>query len=363
MKFLDACFGHLDYRDQNSRHDFCEMLFIAIAGSLCGAKNCSDFWRFAQEKEELLRSVLRLEHGIPSHDTFSALFRRIDAKAFAEAFVHFTRAFTAAAGKVRHIAIDGKSIRAAFETGQQHAPRMMVSAFGREVRMTLAVQPAVGGNETKAALDLLGMLDLEGATVTADALHCTPQMAGGIKQRGGHYVLPLKRNQAKLHAAAERLAAATRTPMRHVAVSEDNAHGRLERRSARVIAAPRLAKAHGFPGLVAIAVVDRVREVKGKRQEERWLYVLSRHMPAAEVLEVVRGHWHIENGLHWGLDVIFREDDCRTRKDHGAENLAVVRRICGNTLRADKKNDTIRGKMVRAGWNDSYLFQLMTQMR
>jgi predicted transposase YbfD/YdcC len=363
METLIALFGHLDPRDQNSRHDFCEILFIAVAASLCGAKNCSDMSRFAQEKEEMLRQVLRLAHGIPSHDTFSALFRKLDPRGFAEAFARFVRGVAAAAGRNRQIAIDGKAMRGAFETGRQFAPRMVVSAWGREVRMTLAAQPAAGGNEAKAALELLGLLDLEGAIVTGDALHCTSQVAGEIKQRGGDYVLALKGNQAALHAAAEKLAADTKTPKKDIAVTEEAAHGRQERRCARVIAAPRLAKVHAFPGLIAIAEVERVRIVKDKRQQERWLYVLSRRMSADDALDAVRGHWDVENGLHWGLDVIFQEDQCRTRKGHGPENLALVRRICGNTLRADSKKDTIRGKMMRATWNDAYLFKLMTQMR
>ena len=369
MQTIIAFFGHLDPREQNSRHDFCEMLFIVIAATLCGAGNCTDYWRFAQEKEVMLRQVLRLAHGIPSHDTFSALFRYMDPKAFAAAFSGFTRAFAAAAASgPRHIAIDGKAMRGAFDTGQAFAPRMLVSAWGREVRMTLAVEPAERGNEVAAALRLLATLDLKGATVTADALHCTPQTAAMVTQRGGDYVLALKGNQLELQASAQTLAASTVTPARHVATTEETAHGRHERRTARVIAAPRLARKHGFPGLVAIAEVERVRVLKDKcgrekHQQETWLYVLSRPMTAVELLDVVRGHWDIENGSHWGLDVVFKEDACRTRKDHGAENLAIVRRICANTLRADSKTDTIRGKMIRASWSEPYLFKLMTQMR
>src|SRR5215216_35607 len=269
MTTLIALFGHLDPRDQNSRHDFCEILFIALAASLCGAKNCTDMWRFGQAKEEMLRQVLKLPYGIPSHDTFTTLFRKLDPHGFAEAFARFMRGFAAAVGRNRQIAIDGKAMRGAFESGRQFAPRMVVSAWGREVRMTLAAQPAAGGNEAKAALELLGLLDLQNAIVTADALHCTSQMAGEIIRRGGDYVLALKGNQAALHAAAEKLVADTKTSKKDIAVTEETAHGRKERRSARVISAPRLGKLHSFPGLVAIAEVERVRIVKNKRHLER----------------------------------------------------------------------------------------------
>jgi predicted transposase YbfD/YdcC len=363
MESLVALFGHLDPRDQNARHDFCEMLFTAIAAMLCGAKNCSDIWRFAQEKQAMLRQVLELEHGIPSHDTFSALFRKLEPQAFAEAFACFMRRLTAAAGGNRQIALDGKSMRGAFESGRQFSPRMMVSAWGAELRMTLAAVPATGGNEAKAALELLRLIDLRGAIVTADALHCSKATTAEIIARGGDYVIALKGNQGPLHADAQRLVARARTPQSAIAVTEERGHGRAETRTARVVMAPGLGAKHGFTGLAAIAEIKRTRTISGKRQEETWLYVLSRRLSSETALATVRGHWDIENGLHWGLDVIFLEDECRSRKDHGPENLAILRRMCVNAFRADNKKDTMRGKMMRAGWNDSYMFQLMTQMR
>jgi len=363
MATILAHFGHLDPRDQNARHDFCELLFLAFAAMLCGAKNCSDIWRFAQEKHEMLREVLMLEHGVPSHDTFSALFRKLDPARFAEAFARFMGRVAAAAGGNRQIALDGKSMRGAFEKGRQFAPRMMVSAWGAELRLTLAAMPVAGGNEAKAAIELLKLIDLRGAIVTADALHCSARMAQQITQRGGNYALALKGNQAPLLADAEQRLARAKTPKAAFAVSEEGSHGRWERRAARVVRTPGLGRKHAFAGLCAIGEVCRTRLVNGKREEDRCLYVLSRAMPAQDFLAVVRRHWDIENGLHWGLDVVFREDECRSRKDHGPENLALLRRFCVNTFRADSKKDTMRGKMMRAGWNDSYLFHLMTQMR
>lgn len=174
METIQAVFGHLDPRDQNARHDFCEILFIAFAAMLCGAKTCSDIWRFGQEKEAMLRNVLTLAHGIPSHDTFSALFRKLVPTAFAEAFAGFMRHVASASGGAGQIAIDGKSMRGAFEKGRQFAPRMMVSAWGAQLRMTLAASPAQGGNEARAAIELLRLIDLRGAVVTADALHARP---------------------------------------------------------------------------------------------------------------------------------------------------------------------------------------------
>ena len=171
----------------------------------------------------------------------------------------------------------------------------------------------------------------------------------------------MKGNQGPLLADAEARLARTKTPKAALAVTEEEGHGAGS--GALHASCARPGSKHGFAGLCAIGGVCRTRVVNGKREEDRCLYVLSRLMTAQELLAVVRRHWDIENGLHWGLDVIFREDECRSRKDHGPENLALLRRFCVNTFRADSKKDTMRGKMMRAGWNDSYLFSLMTQMR
>ncbi len=237
MQAIVAVFGHLDPREQNARHDFCEMLFVAFAAMLCGAKNCSDIWRFGQEKEEMLRDVLELPTASLARH-LSALLREHDTVAFAEAFASFMRRVAATAGTNRQIALDGKSMRGAFEKGRQFAPRMMVTAWGTELRMTLAAVPAGGGNEAKAAIELLRLLDLKGALVTADALHCSARMATEITQRGGDYALALKGNQGPLLADAERIIAAAKTPKAATAVTEETGHGRWERRAARIVRAP-----------------------------------------------------------------------------------------------------------------------------
>lgn len=364
MQTFSATFAGLDPRRQNSRHDFCEILFISAAASLCGAKNCSDMERFGQEKEALLRTVLELEHGIPSHDVFSGVFRKLDREAFAAAFARFTAGLTTAAARHRHIAIDGKVMRGAVEAGARHLPpRLMVTAWGSEVRMSLAAQPAEGGNESRAALDLLGLLDLDGAWVTADALHCTKPFASRVVEAGGEYCLALKGNQPKLAAAAKEIVEARRT-ITPADIDREKVHGREEMRSARVFKlTQKAAKELDFPNLAAIGEVRRARIVAGELEEDSCLYALSEMISARDLNALVRSHWDIENGLHWSLDVVFREDECRSRKDNAPENLALIRRMAMNALRSDSKKDNLRGKIMRAGWNDSYLLELMTQMR
>jgi predicted transposase YbfD/YdcC len=351
-----------DPRAANARHIFTEVLFIAVAAVLCGAKNCSEMALFGEAKEPLLRRILTLPHGIPSHDTFSAVFRNLDPTAFAQAFGRFTAAIGKTLSALEVVAIDGKSIKGAFAKGQRHAPRMLVTAWGAEVRLTLAARPVKAGNEAEAAIELLSLIDLKGATVTADALHCSRQMAARIIARKADFVLALKGNQGPLHASAQALieAEAAAAPS---AETRDVAHGRAELRRAVVIAAPRLAEAHDFPGVKAIGRIESVREVDGVREAQTRLFALSHMLTPATLLRIVREHWGIETSLHWVLDVVLDEDRQRTRKDHGPENLAMLRRLALNVLRQDTSKGSLTGKMKRAGWDDAFLLSLLRHMR
>lgn len=351
-----------DPRAANARHVFTEVLFIAIAAVLCGARNCSEMALFGEAKEPLLRRILTLPHGIPSHDTFSAVFRNVDPTAFAQAFGRFTAAIGKTLSALKVVAIDGKSIKGAFAKGQRHAPHMLVTAWGAEARLTLAARPVKGSNEAEAALELLSLIDLNGATVTADALHCSRDMAAKIIARKADFVLALKGNQGPLHGCAQALieAEAAAAPS---AETRDVAHGRAELRRAVVIAAPRLAEAHDFPGLKAIGRIESVRETDGKREQTTRLFLLSRVLPPASLLRIAREHWGIETSLHWVLDVVLDEDRQRTRKDHGPANLAMLRRFALNVLRQDTSKGSLTGKMKRAGWDDAFLFSLLRHMR
>jgi predicted transposase YbfD/YdcC len=361
QQFADVFAVVPDPRAANARHDFTEVLFIALAAVLCGAKNCSEMALFGEAKEPLLRQILKLPYGIPSHDTFSAIFRQLDPAAFAQAFGRFTAAIGKALNPPGVVAIDGKAIKGAFAKGQQHAPRMLVTAWGAEVRLTLAARPVTGSNEAEAAIALLSLIDLKGATVTADALHCSREMAAAVIARKADFVLTLKGNQSALHGAAQALvaqqAAAARAETREVG------HGRAELRRAVVIAAPRLADRHDFPGIKAIGRIESVREVDGVREERTRLFLLSQVLAPTELLRIVREHWGIETSLHWVLDVVLDEDRQRTRKDHGPENLAMLRRFALNVLRQDKSKGSLTGKMKRAGWDDAFLLSLLAHMR
>ncbi len=360
MEEFHRLFGGIkDPRASNARHDLLDILFIALAATLAGAKDCTEFVAFALGREALLRNILDLPHGIPSHDTFSNVFRALDP----ETLVTVLRKFTKGFGIKGVVSLDGKALRGAYARGKRSVPLHIVNVWAAETRMALAQRKAPNRNEVKGALQLLASLDLKGAIVTADALHCRPDTAAAIRARKGHYVLALKQNRAKLFKAADALIDAARKPSR-AAEKTTSAHGRRERRKAVVVPATKLGQAHGFPDLVAVARIDSWRRTTTKPAKPKTrFFLLSRKLSAKQVLKVVRTHWSIENNLHWVLDVLFGEDACRTRKDHAPENLAAIRKIAINILQATPGPQRIRHKMLQARWNNDFLLNAIAHMR
>jgi predicted transposase YbfD/YdcC len=363
MEGFFACFSVIpDPRAANAQHDLMEVLFVALSAVLCGATTCTEMELFGQSKEEVLREVLELPRGIPSHDTFSGLFRRLDPKAFEEAFRRFADAFRKGLPP-GVVAVDGKVMRRAFERGRRQAPQMMVSAWGAEMRMVLGSQAAPDGNETKAVIEMLQLLDVKGALVTADALHCHPAMVQAITARGADYVIGLKNNHWPLLAEAKKLfSSASDLPC---VETTETSHGRKDSRRAVIVKAPKaLAEKYGFPGLCAFGRIESIRDGETGRQETSVRhFVMSRALAPADLLRVVRAHWTIENGLHWILDVVLDEDLARTRRDHGARNLAILRRLALNIVRAEPSKGSLSGKIKKAGWNNAFLLKLLSHMR
>jgi predicted transposase YbfD/YdcC len=353
-----------DPRADNALHDLRELLFIALLATLCGATSCTDMALFARMKFYLLKPILKLEHGLPSHDTFSRVFRMLDPVAFEQCFRAFMKAFAAAA-KIKRprgvVALDGKALRRGYERGKSHMPPLMVTAWAAQTRMVLASVLAPENNEAAAAIQLVGLLQLKGCVVTADALHCHRAMAEAIVERGGDYVLVVKANQPALLADAEAAIAAVEHKRKTSAKTTELAHGRKERRAALVAPVKGMAEKHGFPGLAAVA---RIVSKRASDETVTRYFLMSRLYSADEVLRIVREHWDIENGLHWSLDVVLDEDLARNRKDNGPANLAVLRRLALNVARAHPDNTTsLRLKLKRAGWNDNFLLELVAHMR
>jgi predicted transposase YbfD/YdcC len=353
-----------DPRAENAVHDLTEIVFIALLATLCGATSCCDMALFARTKAYLLRTVLVLEHGLPSHDTFSRVFRMLDPTAFERSFRRFMTAFAARA-KIESprgvVAVDGKALRRGYERGKRHMPPVMVTAWAAQTRMALANVLAPGNNEAGAALELIGLLQLKGCVVTTDALHCHRGMAQAIVDRGGDYVLAVKDNQPGLLRDAKAAIAAAVRRRAPSATTRDAGHGRKERRTALVVPVTDMARKHDFAGLKAVA---RITSKRGRDKPVERYFLLSQCYERHELLRIVREHWTIENRLHWTLDVVLDEDLARNRKDNGPANLAVLRRLALNVARAHPDTKTsLRGKLKRAGWDDTFLFGMLSHVR
>ena len=360
-RFIACWEGLEDPRTGNAGlHDFHELLIIALCTVLCGGQSAVAMERFAEAKETFLRSFLKLENGLPSHDTFSRLFRLLDPVRFGEAFQRFMASFAATVEGV--VAIDGKVLRRSFDRASGQSALHMVSAWGCEQRLVLAqIATDAKSNEITAVPKLLAMLSLKGTIVTTDALNCQRAIAQQIVDQGGDYVLALKGNQGTLH---DDVSLYLDDPVQEAATpagqTVDADHGRIETRTAMVSTEiDWLQEIHHWPGLAAIGKVTRVRETAAKTTTETAHYLLSTALSAERFNEVVRQHWGVENRLHWRLDVVMNEDQDRTRMDNGPQNLAILRHMALNLMQKDGSKEALRGKFQRAGWDNAYLSRLL----
>jgi predicted transposase YbfD/YdcC len=291
-QFATCWEGLEDPRTGNAAlHDFHELLMIALCATLCGGQSAVAMSRFAEAKESFLRGFLKLEHGLPSHDTFSRLFRQLDPKQFSAAFQHFMARF---ADTVRGVvAIDGKVLRRSFDRASEKSPLHMVSAWGCEQRLVLAqIATDAKSNEITAVPKLLEMLSLKGTIVTTDALNCQRAIAQQIVDQGGDYVLALKGNQVTLHDDVRTFLDDPAYKTTASAQTIDADHGRIETRTATLSTDIGWLQAdHHWPGLAAIGKVVRVREIGTKTSTETAYYLLSTALSAERFNEVARAHW------------------------------------------------------------------------
>jgi predicted transposase YbfD/YdcC len=356
-----ACWEGLeDPRTGNAGlHDFHELLMIALCTVLCGGQGAVDMALFAKAKEPYLRGFLKLVNGVPSHDTFSRLFRQLDPAQFRAAFQRFMAGFSKGLQGV--VAIDGKVLRRSFDHAGGRSPLHMVSAWGCEQRLVLAqVATDAKSNEITAVPKLLEMLSLKGTIVTTDALNCQRAIAQQIVDQGGDYVLALKGNQGTLHDDVRTYLDDPAGTVTATKPTVDADHARIETRTAMVSTDIAWLQAdHHWPGLAAIGKVVRSRETAAKTTTETAYYLLSTALSAERFNEVVRSHWGVENSLHWRLDVVMNEDQDRNRSGNGPENLAVLRHMAINVMQKDATKGSLRGKFKPAGWDDAYLSRIL----
>jgi predicted transposase YbfD/YdcC len=364
-----------DPRAENVTHRLHDILVLAVCAVICGADGWVEVELFARSKFAWFKTFLDLPGGVPSHDTFNRVFARLDPDAFEACFTAWAAALAGGSGG-KLIAIDGKAIRRSFEHGwDKSGMAHLVSAFVADNRLVFSQVAVDGkGNEITAIPNLLALLDLRGATVTADAMGCQRAVAERVVAGGGDYVLALKENQPTLHAKVKAmLDEAVLLGFAGVShgrfESADGGHGRRETRRVWVTdevhwVQDRLDEP--WPHLGSVAVVEGVRQdlgdPAGKVATERRYFLSSRAGTDARAMAAaVRGHWSVENNLHWQLDVGFGEDECRIRVGHGAENYSRLRRLALNLLKRDTSvNVGIHGKRLKAGWDEHYLLRLLT---
>jgi len=361
-RFVTAWEGLEDPRTGNAgRHDFLELLMIAFCAVLCGGQGATHMAAFAVAKEPFLRGFLKLENGLPSHDTFSRLFRLLDPDQFRIAFQRFMADFAEANQGV--IAIDGKVLRRSFDRASGRSPLHMVSAWGCAQRQVLAqLATDEKSNEITAVPKLLEMLCLKGAIVTTDALNCQRKIAEQIVDQGGDYALALKGNQGTLHDDVSLFLADPQSQIDTTNTTVEGDHGRIETRTASVSTdIGWLQQTHQWPGLAAIGKLVRNRETAAGTTCETAYYLLSTTMSAERLNVVARSHWGVENQLHWRLDVVMNEDQDRTRLDNAPHNLAMLRHMALNLMQRDTSKGSVRGKFMRAAWDDRFLASLLAR--
>lgn len=344
-------------------HDLVDILTIALCTILCGGESFYDMEQFGEVRLAWLKTFLRLRNGAPRHDTYNRVFQALDPRKFADCLARWTQGVRAALGG-EVVALDGKAMRRALNEGED--ARVIVSAWATESGLLLGQRKVRDkSNEITVVPELLRGLELAGCIVTADALHCQKEIAREIIEADADYVLALKGNQGTAFQEVKSfLNEAIEREEKHLVFAEtvDKEHGRLEvRRYWQSEQLDWFAGRKEWEGLRSVGMVEARRTHKGRESVERRYYLSSLPAEAIRFARAVRGHWGVENSLHWVLDVVFGEDQSRARTGHAAENLAATRRMAVNLLRRDKTcKRSIKGKLMRAAIDPDYLKLVLT---
>ena len=369
--FLDHFKGLPDPRQRGKiTYPLGEVLLLCLLAVLGGAETFVDIARFGEKKIDLLRRFRPFRDGTPSHDHLGDIFATLDAEAFQRCFVSWVTALTGVPAEV--IAIDGKTLRRSYQKKGAKAPIHMVSAFAARQRLVLGqVKVADKSNEIVAIPALLDMMTIAGAIITIDAMGCQRGIAQKIVDSKADYVLALKGNQGTLREDVELFAAEQKANgFKDTKISQsqtvDADHGRIETRIYTVFHdVAWLQERHDWPELKGIVMVESKREIPGatpeadKMQQETRFYITSLVWLAHQLGPVVRGHWSIENSLHWVMDMLFRDDECRIRTHHAPANFTTLKHMAHNLIRKAPGKDSLRLKRKVAAWDDDFLASLI----
>jgi len=339
-----------------------EVLLLSLLAVLAGAESFVEIERFGAKKLDLVRRFRPFRNGTPSHDQLGDIFATLDADAFSRCFVAWVSTLTGAPAEV--IAIDGKTGRRSFRKKGQAALHM-VSAFAARQRLVLGqVKVADKANEIVAIPKLLDLLAIEGAIVTIDAMGCQRDIAQTILDKKADYVLALKGNQGTLREDVELFAAEQKAKdFKDAAVSRhtevDGDHGRIETRTTTVIHDIAWLQDHQWPGLTSVVMIESTRETDAKSEQETRFYITSLEVPAERIGPIVRSHWAIENSLHWVMDMVFRDDECRVRTHNAPANFTTLKHMSHNLIRRAPGRNSLRVRRKLAAWDDDFLASLI----
>ncbi len=348
------------------KHKLIDVIVITLCAVLAGADEWTEIADFGRIREQWFRSFLELPAGIPSHDTFGRVFSMIRPEEFEKCFLNWVRAaFRNIAPQV--IAIDGKTLRHSYDRSSNKAAIHMVSAWATENRLVLGqVKTEEKSNEITAIPELLKVLALKGCVVTIDAMGCQKEIVKQIVEQEADYVISLKGNQGTLHKEVELfLQDAKENGFKDLShdtyETTDGEHGRIEIRSFTTTAEiDWFEDKSKWAKLTSVGMVESERHIGDKITRETRYYISSLPRDAKLFAQAARGHWGIENGLHWCLDIAFNEDQSRVRMGHGATNLGIVRHFALNLIKQDQtRRSGVKASRKRAGWDESYLHRLL----
>jgi predicted transposase YbfD/YdcC len=355
--------------DRTKLHNLLDILVIAICAVICGADNWEEVQLFGDAKKAWLKTFLELPNGIPSHDTFWRVFAKLDPEQFQQSFVSWISSVSEVTqGQV--IAIDGKTLRRSHDKGIGRGAINMVSAWAAANHLVLGqVKVDEKSNEITAIPELLRVLEVSGCIITIDAMGCQKDIAEAIIAQEADYVLALKENHGRLYEDVVKLfddleASNFKAYPYSYNQTVNKNHGRLEIRNCYVIADLGILthlRNSKWKGLQSVVKVHSIRKLGDETTENDRYFISSLSSEAQFLLNIVRTHWSIENELHWVLDIAFREDESRIRKDHGPENFAVLRHIALNLIKHEKtKKASVKGKRLKAGWDENYLLKILS---
>ena len=338
-----------------------EVLLLCLLAVLAGAESFVEIARFGTKKLALLRRFRPFADGTPSHDQLGDIFATLDAEKFQHCFVAWVASLTGAPAGV--IAIDGKTVRRSYQEKGKKAAIHMVSAFAARQRLVLGqVKVAEKSNEIVAIPKLLDMLAIDGAIVTIDAMGCQRAIARKILDKKADYVLALKDNQGTLREDVEVFVEEQKANgFQHATISWDQTvdGDRIETRTTTVIHdADWLRDRHDWPGLKSVVMVESLREAGDKTEPETRFYITSLAMTAAQLAPVIRSHWTVES-MHWVMDMVFRDDECRVRTEHAPANFTTIKHMAHNLIRKAPGKDSLRVRRKVAAWDDDFLASLI----